>query len=125
MLKYAKIENEKTKSCCVGLGTDKEFYISIGMTEMDVEQAYDGSWYIAGYAPQKPDKLILEEKINELKELLKEKDYIGVKIATGVATIDEYREEIALCEQYRNEIRRLEEELEKTTENCVVNSVAG
>lgn len=52
MLKYAKITNEETKQCDVGIGTNTEFYKSIGMTEMDVEQAYNGSWYVAGYAPQ-------------------------------------------------------------------------
>ena len=51
---YAKIENEETKVCSVGIGTDTEFYRSIGMTEMEVEQAYDGSWYLKGYAPKKP-----------------------------------------------------------------------
>ena len=53
MLKYAKIINEETKACEVGLGTNSAFYQSIGMTEMDVEQAYDDNWYVVGYAPQK------------------------------------------------------------------------
>jgi len=54
MLKYAKIENEETKECSVGIGTNTAFYESIGMTEMDVEQAYNGVWYLSGYAPEKP-----------------------------------------------------------------------
>ena len=54
MKKYAKIENEETKICSVGLGTNEAFYKSIGMTEMNVEQAYNGNWYIEGYAPEKP-----------------------------------------------------------------------
>ena len=54
MKKYAKIINEETKLCEVGLGTNKNFYASIGMEEMEVEQAYDGSWYVKGYAPVKP-----------------------------------------------------------------------
>lgn len=54
MKKYAKIINEEKKQCDVGLGTNTEFYKSIGMTEMDVEEAYDGSWYLSGYAPEKP-----------------------------------------------------------------------
>lgn len=54
MLKYAKIINEETKQCEVGVGTNTEFYKSIGMTEMDVEQAYNGYWYVKGYAPEKP-----------------------------------------------------------------------
>lgn len=51
---YAKIVNEETKLCEVGTGTNIEFYKSIGMTEMDVEQAYNGCWYIKGYAPEAP-----------------------------------------------------------------------
>lgn len=54
MKKYAKIINEETKACEVGLGTNAKFYQSIGMTEMDVEEAYDGSWYVKGCAPEKP-----------------------------------------------------------------------
>ena len=54
MKKYAKVINQETKVCEVGLGTNTAFYQSIGMTEMDVEQAYDGSWYLKGYAPEKP-----------------------------------------------------------------------
>ena len=30
------------------------FYASIGMTLMDVEQGYDGAWYVAGYASKQP-----------------------------------------------------------------------
>ena len=54
MKKYAKIVNEETKACEVGLGTNSAYYQSIGMEEMEVEQAYDGSWYLVGYAPEKP-----------------------------------------------------------------------
>lgn len=54
MLKYAKITNEDTKECSVGVGTNYEFYQSIGMTEMEVEQAYNGNWYVSGYAPEEP-----------------------------------------------------------------------
>ena len=55
MLKYAKIINEETKACEVGLGTNSAFYQSIGMTEMEVELGYDGSWYLVGYVPVKPE----------------------------------------------------------------------
>jgi hypothetical protein len=55
MIKYAKIIDNATKQCEVGIGTNAEFYKSIGMTEMEVEKAYDGQWYLAGYAPAKPE----------------------------------------------------------------------
>lgn len=52
---YAKVINEETKQCEVGTGTNTDFYKSIGMTEMDVEQAYNGGWYVKGFAPEKPE----------------------------------------------------------------------
>ena len=60
--KYAKIINEDTKQCDVGTGTNIEFYKSIGMEELDVDQAWNGSWYLKGYAPQKPE-LTTEEQV--------------------------------------------------------------
>lgn len=66
MKKYAKIVNENTKECSVGLGTDEEYYKSIGMVEMDVEQGVDGFWYIEGYAPSKPEET-LKEKLDRLE----------------------------------------------------------
>ena len=55
MLKYAKIINEETKEVSIGTGTNFAFYQSIGMTEQEVELGYNGSWYLAGYAPAKPE----------------------------------------------------------------------
>ena len=62
MKKYAKIVNEETKQCDVGIGTDIEFYESIGMTEMDVEKAYNGNWYLVGYVPEKPTPTYEEQR---------------------------------------------------------------
>lgn len=61
MIKYAKIIDEETKQCEVGIGTNTEFYKSIGMTEMDVEQAYNGQWYVKGFAPVQPEPTIDEQ----------------------------------------------------------------
>lgn len=74
MKKYAKIINEKTKLCEVGVGTNSAFYQSIGMTEMEVEQAYDGAWYLSGYAPEKPEPTIAEQ--NEAIRATREHLYI-------------------------------------------------
>lgn len=62
MKKYAKITDETTKQCDVGLGTDTEFYESLGMSEMDVEEAWDNSWYLKGYAPKPPAPEELEKE---------------------------------------------------------------
>lgn len=65
-IKYAKVINEETKLCSVGLGTDVEFYQSIGMQEMEVEEAYNGNWYLKGYSPNKPEPTV-EERVKELE----------------------------------------------------------
>lgn len=62
MRKYAKVISEETKACEVGIGTNSAFYQSIGMTEMEVEQDYAGNWYLAGYAPAKPEPTKEEQR---------------------------------------------------------------
>ena len=64
MKKYAKVVNEETKACDVGLGTNIEYYKSLGMIEQEVEQAYDGQWYLAGYAPVKPAPTLEEQVVS-------------------------------------------------------------
>mgnify|MGYP006945604037 CR=1 FL=1 len=61
MIVYSKIINEETKLVVVGTGTDGAYYASIGMTQMDVEQAYNGAWYVKGYAPSKPEPTTAEQ----------------------------------------------------------------
>ena len=75
MIKYAKVINEE-KQCEVGLGTNTAFYKSIGMTEQDVEQAYDGNWYLKGYAPDKPLPTDEEQKENRARAYQAEVDPI-------------------------------------------------
>ena len=65
MIKYAKILNQETGLCEVGLGTNTEFYQSIGMTQLDVKQSdIDNNWYLAEKCPMKTDEQKeLEENI--------------------------------------------------------------
>lgn len=67
MKKYAKVTNKETKACEVGLGANIDFYQSIGMTEMDVEQAYNGQWYVKGYAPAEPETEI-QIRVREIRD---------------------------------------------------------
>ena len=67
MIAYSKIINEETKLVVVGTGTDNAYYESIGMTQMDVEQAYNGAWYVKGYAPSKPEPTTAE-KVAQLEQ---------------------------------------------------------
>ena len=65
MIEYAKIINEQTGLCEVGLGTNSSFYQSIGMTQVDVQQSdIDNAWYLAEKCPMKTD----EEKEREEHE---------------------------------------------------------
>lgn len=71
MLKYRKIINEETKECEVGLGTNAAFYKSIGMELGEVDQAYDGRWFVFGYAPKKSLEELKTEKragINQARD---------------------------------------------------------
>ena len=49
---------------------------------------------------------ILYPQITDLREQLKSKDYIGVKIAMGVARKTDYTEEIAQTEVWRAELNQ-------------------
>lgn len=60
--RYAKIINEETHEVQVGVGCLDEYYIEIGMTLMDVEQAYNSLWYVAGYAPIQPEPTVEDKK---------------------------------------------------------------
>lgn len=91
---YAKVVNETTKACTVGFGnpedifkkekwisgismdglhiyeerfsTVREYYESLGMTELEVEQAEDGGWYLAGYVPEISLSELKRRRENEL-----------------------------------------------------------
>jgi len=51
---YAKIINEQTKELQIGMGCDVAYYLEIGMEYMETELAYNGKWYLKGYAPKEP-----------------------------------------------------------------------
>lgn len=69
MIKYAKIINQETGLCEVGLGTNASFYQSIGMTQLDVQQSdIDNNWYLLELCPMKTD----EQKELEEKERIQE-----------------------------------------------------
>lgn len=113
MEKYAKIINKQTKEVQIGVGCPDAYYIEIGMELMDVEQAYDGLWYIKGFAPIKPEPTeeeIKQARINELKQMLFDTDYVVIKIAEGSATKEEYADVIEQRKAWREEIRNLSNE---------------
>lgn len=113
--RYAKIINPDTYEVQVGVGCDEAYYIEIGMTKMDVEQAYNGLWYVAGHAPVKPEPTPEEQKqarISELKKELADTDYkiikcseyslVGLDLPYNIAELHATRQAL------RDEINQLE-----------------
>lgn len=97
MRKFAKIINEETKQCEVGIGTNTEFYKSIGMTEMDVEQAYNGQWYVKGYAPEEPETEKQARVRGIRNQMLDESDKYMI---SDFPLTDEERVQMGLYRQY-------------------------
>lgn len=101
MKKYAKITNQQTKQCEVGIGTNTSYYQKIGMTLQDVEQAYNGQWYIVGYAPKQTEDERLKE---EVKTLEKQTGYtrilreiiLATNVSKEVKTVAEKIEKVAI-----------------------------
>lgn len=124
MKKYAKIVNEETKACEVGLGTNSAFYQSIGMTEMEVEQAYDGQWYVAGYAPKKPEPTkeeLKQARIQELQQYLSETDWYAIRESeTGVDIPAEVKKARADARAEISSLRGDEEPIEVIEELPIV-----
>lgn len=103
MLKYAKIVNDATKECSVGVGTNVEFYKSIGMIEMEVEQAWNGAWYVKGYAPQQPHNEAIQAQILELEAQITARNLRGAILG------DEYA--LNMVHGIEEQIEALREEL--------------
>lgn len=107
MKKYAKIMNEETKACYVGLGDNITEYTAMGMTLQDVEQTCNGSWYLMGYAPEKPASSV-EEKVLKMEAETGLNRAIRELILVGGVKVSEYLKAKAqeiedLAEDLRNE----------------------
>jgi hypothetical protein len=70
MLKYAKVENQITGLCTIGLSADSEYYQSIGMTLQDVEQSdVDNDWYLAEKCPHLTPEQKAQRERDRLNQL--------------------------------------------------------
>lgn len=86
------------------LGDFSDYITTYRILDDEVQYSNDGSIWVEP-EPYEPTS---EDKINALKRELEKYDYIGVKIAMGVATKKEYAEQIAYTEKLREQIRELE-----------------
>lgn len=76
-------------------------------------RAYINGKYVDKENIQVDDTSFKQLELETLKEELAMYDYIGVKIAMGVATREEYKDKIEYTESLRIKIRKLESELEE------------
>ena len=90
------------------LGDFSDYTTTYRVLDDEVQYSNDGSIWVE----PEPYEPTTEEQINVLKRELEKYDYIGVKIAMGVATKEEYADEIAHTEELREQIRKLESEVE-------------
>ena len=96
------------------LGDFSDFTTIYKVDGESVTYSNDGSVYVE---PQKPteEELRKQNLLNEKAKLeawLSAHDYIGVKIATGRATIDDYADEIALMTEKAERINEINDLLE-------------
>lgn len=67
---YGTIIDNNTGLCSVGTGTNIEFYKSIGMVELDVQQSdIDNRYYLIDKCPMKTDEQKLKEEQDKINHL--------------------------------------------------------
>lgn len=112
MIKYAKIINNQTKQCEVGLGTNQAVYQSLGFTPQDVEQSdIDGQWYLKGYAPMKTDEQKAQEEIALIKGQLSELDSKAIRPLRAIMSGDYNTEDKETLNSIEEEAKRLREKI--------------
>ena len=110
--KYAKLDENGNLQ--VGIGTDVDFYKSIGMTLMDVEQGWDGNWYLEGQVPQKPQKNVLQKELQEQQDILSSTDWYAIRFAdSGVEIPADIKAKRQAAREKIDELRAEIEDLAK------------
>ena len=92
------------------LGDFSDFTTVYKVDGESVTYSNDGSVYVEPPKPTEEElrRQALESEKAELEAWLKAHDYIGVKIATGRATIDDYADEIALMTEKAERINEID-----------------
>ena len=100
MIKYAKVINEETGLCEVGLGTDSRVYESMGMVQMDVEQSdVNNEWYIAEKCPHLTPEEKAEKEAERVSHLKATKRVIALMLQELGVTYTQLKTLIASNEQ--------------------------
>ena len=96
------------------LGDFSDFTTVYKVDADSVTYSNDGSIYVEPPKPTEEElrRQALQTEKAELEAWLKDHDYIGVKIATGRATIDDYADEIELMTEKANRINEIDKLLD-------------
>ena len=92
------------------LGDFSDFTTVYKVDGESVTYSNDGSVYVEPTKPTEEElrRQSLQTEKAELEAWLSAHDYIGVKIATGRATVDDYVDEIALMTEKANRINEID-----------------
>lgn len=93
-------------------GKDVKWVIDIaGVKGQEARDEEEAILVYIPYTKAELKKIQNTNRINELKQLLKETDYRAIKYAEGCYTEEEYKPYKELRQSYRDEINELEQEL--------------
>lgn len=93
-------------------GKDVKWVIDIaGVKGQEARDEEEAIYCYIPYTKKELTKMQNENRIAELKQLLRESDYRAIKYAEGCYTEEEYKPYKELRQSYRDEINELEQEL--------------
>ena len=93
-------------------GKDVEWVIDVkGVKGQEARDEEEAIYCYIPYTKKELTKIKNQNRINELKQLLKETDYRAIKYAEGCYTEEEYKPYKELRQSYRDEINELEQEI--------------
>lgn len=104
---YYQEKDGKIKRCTPSLKVAKSWG-DYKETEKNIVYGWNGALYFEDELPEKPQEVINQERIDELKALLAAADYWGQKYIDCEYTEAEWNEKKAQRKEWREEIRRLE-----------------
>lgn len=115
MIFYKADENKKVLMHTKSAKSAADYHLTNTCADDGLEQAYDGSWYLKGYAPAKPEPTI-EEQVASLEDetgltrIMRE-----IVLAEGSGASDYVKEKALEIEELAKQLRK-EEIVEETTE---------
>lgn len=115
MIYYKADENKKVSMFTKSEQSAADYNLIDSCEDDGLEQAYNGSWYLKGYAPQEPES---EKKAKRKEELKKQLDVIDLKciralraIQAGTGTDDDTAR-LAELEEQAGDIRQQIQDLQ-------------